>query len=185
MRVGLGEQGIGFVLEGLHGVGPASEASWRFLEPGELHDRAGDEFSERRLTKYIGHWARKSPAAGVGRFEPVGSGDRHRTLSLSARITGVPRIRRAAQQALATHTDASIKNCTGKSVPSPTPSQGRMPAIRHRPLGMIRRGRLGNIATPNLAFRGQNTRNQAKILPAVLAKIVDWRGFPGNDRTDC
>lgn len=27
-----------------------------------------DEFNERRLTKYIGHWARKSPAAGVGRW---------------------------------------------------------------------------------------------------------------------
>jgi len=26
------------------------------------------EFSERRLEKYIGHWARKSPAAGVGRL---------------------------------------------------------------------------------------------------------------------
>src|ERR1700730_530927 len=32
---------------------------------------------------------------------------------------------------------------------------------------------------------GENSANQPKILPAVLAKIVDWRGFPGNDRTDC
>jgi len=24
-----------------------------------------------------------------------------------------------------------------------------------------------------------------KILPAVLGKIVDWRGFPADDRTDC
>ena len=48
-----------------------------------------------------------------------------------------------------------------------------------------RHGRLGNIATPNLAFRGRNTRNQPKILPAVLAGIVIWRGFARHDWTDC
>ena len=47
------------------------------------------------------------------------------------------------------------------------------------------RARPGNIATPNLSFRGENSGKPAKILPAVLAKIVDWRGFPGDDRTDC
>ena len=30
-----------------------------------------DEMCERRLTKYIGHWARTSPAAGLGTKESV------------------------------------------------------------------------------------------------------------------
>jgi hypothetical protein len=31
-----------------------------------------EEIRERRLTKYIGHWDRRSPAAGVGRSLPKG-----------------------------------------------------------------------------------------------------------------
>ena len=32
---------------------------------------------------------------------------------------------------------------------------------------------------------GENSANQPEILPTVLAKNVDWRGFPGDDRLDC
>ena len=42
-----------------------------------------------------------------------------------------------------------------------------------------------NIHKARRFFTGEKSPNQPKILPAVLAKIVDWRGFPGDDRTDC
>jgi hypothetical protein len=43
----------------------------------------------------------------------------------------------------------------------------------------------GNIATPNWSFPGENAANQPKILPALFARIVIWRGFTGDDRTVC
>jgi len=70
------------------------------------------------------------------------------------------------------------------------PPRMRRPAQQALILGMLMpvirtwRG-LGNIAKPNQSFRGENSANQLEILPTVLAKIVDWRGFPGDDRTDC
>jgi hypothetical protein len=36
--------------------------------------------------------------------------------------------------------------------------------------------------TRNQSLRGENAANQPKILPAILAKIIDWLGFPGNVR---
>ena len=50
---------------------------------------------------------------------------------------------------------------------------------------LFRRDEPGNIVKPNKSFRGENSGNWAKILPAVLAKIVAWRGFPAADRMDC
>jgi hypothetical protein len=32
---------------------------------------------------------------------------------------------------------------------------------------------------------GEKSANQLKILPAIFAEIVDWRGIPDNDRTEC
>ena len=42
MGVGLGAQGVGLGLEGLHGVGAGSEAGRRLVEPGKLHERVGE-----------------------------------------------------------------------------------------------------------------------------------------------
>jgi hypothetical protein len=47
------------------------------------------------------------------------------------------------------------------------------------------RDEASNIAKPINPSEGENSANRPKILAAVLPKIVDWRGFPGNDRTDC
>jgi hypothetical protein len=41
VSIGLGEQGIGLGLKGLHSVGTRSEAHGRFREPGKLHERGG------------------------------------------------------------------------------------------------------------------------------------------------
>ena len=43
----------------------------------------------------------------------------------------------------------------------------------------------GNIARRRRSVRGENGRKRQEILPAYLAGIVNWRGFPGDDRTDC
>ena len=32
---------------------------------------------------------------------------------------------------------------------------------------------------------GKTRQISRKILPALFTKIVIWRGFPGDDRTDC
>ena len=54
-----------------------------------------------------------------------------------------------------------------------------------RKSGPFARDEPGNIATPNGSFPGENSANQPKILPVVLAGIVSWRGFPRDDRTVC
>jgi hypothetical protein len=46
-------------------------------------------------------------------------------------------------------------------------------------------GEAGNILKARRFFTGEKSPNWPKILPADLAGIVDWRGFPGSDRTDC
>jgi Bacterial regulatory proteins, luxR family len=50
---------------------------------------------------------------------------------------------------------------------------------------LFRRDEPGNIVKPNKSFRAENSANQPEILPGVWAKIVAWRGLPGDDRTDC
>jgi hypothetical protein len=40
--VRLNEQGIGFGLEGFHGIGTSGEAGWRFFEPSEMNECVGE-----------------------------------------------------------------------------------------------------------------------------------------------
>ena len=57
--------------------------------------------------------------------------------------------------------------------------------VRYRPVQPFVRHETGNIATPNKSFPGEHAANRPKILPAIFAKIVIWRDFPGNDRPAC
>src|SRR5207249_3780856 len=106
------------------------------------------------------HYAGSMTPLADGNSRDLGRSEtaiRHRPLSLSARITGAPRIRRPQTSAHSKRADA-CDSCVAGSV--------------------ILRSRI------NPSER-KTPGKSAKILPAVLAKIVDWRAFPGDDRTDC
>jgi hypothetical protein len=60
-------------------VSPAAARQW----PVRPNAALIDEFSERQLGEYIGHWARKVPAAGVGRERQFDSPARSRSSNAS------------------------------------------------------------------------------------------------------